>query len=218
MAPKLIVIGGGEHARVLIEAARSRPDLWDLEGLVDGDPAEETVRRMNVPRLGGDEAGIERAKDPQFAFILAMAGLKSAQARARLAASYDAAGARWAIVIHSDSWISPTASLEGGVFVSAGAVINTGARIEAHAIINSGSVIEHDVVVGAFAQVSPGATLGGAVRVGRGAYVGLGASVRDHVSIGEGATVGMGAVVVSSVQPNVLVMGNPARVQGTSSR
>jgi len=211
----LVVIGGGEHARVLIEAARSRPDRWNVIGFVDVEPGEETSRRMGIPRLGSDDEGRRMAAAGAAHFVLGIAGLNSLNARESLAAAYDEAGVRWGTIVHATAWISPTARLDGGVFVSAGAIINSGARMERHAVINTGAVIEHDVVVGEFAQVSPGAVLGGGSRVGARSYVGLGASVRDHVEIGEAAVVGMGAVVVAPVPSGGRVVGNPARPQRT---
>jgi len=208
---QLVVIGGGEHARVVMEAARTRPDLWEIKGFVDVQPCEETSRRLGVPHLGPDEMGRSLAASGSVRFVLGMAGLGSRKLRMALAETYDAAGATWATVVHSFAWVSPTAILEGGAFLSAGAVVNSGARVERHAIINTSAVIEHDVVVGDFAQVSPSATIGGGARIGRNAYVGLGASVRDHVTVGESATVGMGAAVVAAVDRDTVVIGTPAR-------
>ena len=51
----LIIIGGGEHARVVIEAARSLTS-WNILGFVDPLPCDETVARMKIVRLGEDEA------------------------------------------------------------------------------------------------------------------------------------------------------------------
>lgn len=217
-ARDLVVIGGGEHARVLIEAARSRPDQWKVAGFVDVEPGAETARRMGIPRLGSDREGLGMAAEGTAHFALGMAGLGSRDARTRLVEAYDRAGARWGTIIHATAWISPTADVSGGVFVSAGAIVNSGARIERHAVINTGVVIEHDVVIGEFAQVSPGAVIGGGSRVGGRSYVGLGASVRDHVEVGEAAVVGMGAVVVGPVPAGGRVVGNPARPQRNSTR
>ena len=54
--PELIVIGGGEHSRVVIEAVRSHPEPWRIIGFVDPLPCRETVDRMQVERLGGNDA------------------------------------------------------------------------------------------------------------------------------------------------------------------
>ncbi len=215
---KLVVIGGGEHARVVLEAARSRPDLWDITGFVDVNPNPETERRLGVLRLGGDVEGRNLSAGGSVQFVLGLAGLGAQGARMALVKTYDEAGAHWATIVHANAWVSPTAHLGEGVFVSAGAVVNTGARVERHAVINTSAVVEHDVVVEAFAHLAPGAVIGGGARIGSHAYVGLGARVRDHVAIGEGATIGMGAVVVGPVPPNVVVIGNPAKAQGSLRR
>lgn len=50
-----------------------------------------------------------------------------------------------------------------------------------------------------------------------GAWIGNGAIVVDGVTIGRGAVVGAGSVVIRDVPPQVVVMGNPARVVGRRS-
>ncbi|MGH7579770.1 MAG: hypothetical protein ACREM9_06335, partial [Gemmatimonadales bacterium] len=55
MSERIIVIGGGEHARVVIEAIRAGSPPRSPLGFVDPEACEETVRRLAVPRLGSDE-------------------------------------------------------------------------------------------------------------------------------------------------------------------
>ncbi len=50
------------------------------------------------------------------------------------------------------------------------------------------------------------------VEVGPGAVIGANATILPGVKIGEQAFVGAGAVVTKSIEPGVLVVGNPARV------
>ena len=207
---RLVVIGGGEHARVVVEAARSRPDLWEVSGFVDSKPKAQTENLLQIPQLGGDAEGRALAASDSL-FILGLAAFESRDARLKLASLYDEAGVRWATIVHASAWISPAARLAEGIFVSAGAIVNSGARIERHAVVNTGVILEHDVSVESFAQIASASAIGGGARLGRNVYVGLGARVRDHVSIGEGAVVGMGAVVVGAVPEGRTVVGNPAR-------
>jgi hypothetical protein len=51
--PALFVVGGGGLSRVVIEAARSQD--FDEIGFVELQPCKETVRRLDVPRLGNDD-------------------------------------------------------------------------------------------------------------------------------------------------------------------
>lgn len=51
------------------------------------------------------------------------------------------------------------------------------------------------------------------IRVRRGASIGANATILPGITIGEKAMVGAGAVVTRDVPPNVLVVGNPARIK-----
>jgi acetyltransferase EpsM len=210
----LVVVGGGEHARVVIEAARTRPEAWQVLGIVDPGPALRTRQLLGVEHLGDDDdlAGqIDRLEDALRPWcVLGFVGSDGESARARAVERLGPA-ARWATVVHERAWVSPSAQLGEGSVVLAGAIVNAGAIIGRHAIVNSGAVLEHDVVLGDHVHIGPGAILGGGSRTGSGAVLGLGSLVRDHVEIGSGATVGMGAVVVADVAPGTVVVGSPAR-------
>lgn len=207
----LIVIGGGEHAAVVIDAALSRPDLWRVVGFVDPQPCATTAARFAVPRLGDDAAALARLDSA--AVILGVGALTAAPVRERIARRYDEHGAQWGAVVHARAHVAPTARLGPGTLVAAAAVVNPGSRIGAHCVVNTGAVVEHDCDIGAFAQVGPGAVLGGGVVAGERAFFGLGCRVRDHLRIGPDVVVAMGAVVTRSVDRGT-VMGIPARSHG----
>lgn len=208
MKQPIVLIGGGEHARVVAEAVLSQPKCFELRGFVDPAPCAETVRRVGLPRLG-DETALAHHADAYA--LIAFAAIGATEARMQAAARITGTVRGFACVVHAAAWVSESAVLEEGTIVMAGAVVQTGAQIGAHGIVNSGAVIEHDVQLGAFVHVAPSATIGGAARVGQGTFVGLGACVRDHVTIGSRAVIGMGAVVVVDVADDASVKGNPAR-------
>ncbi len=216
-AQELVVLGGGEHARVVIEAALASPGTWRVTGLVDPTPAERTVALTGVPRLADDVAfatGFLAAPPAERPHLVLGIGLPGgAAARTALVAAFGPA-ASWATVVHPAGWVSPSAALGPGTVILAGAVVNAGAFVGAHVIVNSGAVVEHDARIGDRAHIAPGAVLGGGAAVGDGTMIGLGALVRDHVTVGAGAVVGMGAVVVADVPAGVTVGGNPARELG----
>ena len=207
-AHPVILLGAGEHARVVADAALAS-GAWQLAGFAA--PHDEPGG-VGGSRWLGDDAAVrtllERTPEGDRPSLVLAFGAPAAARRATVDRFPDVA---WAAIVHPAAWVSPAASVEPGAVILAGAVVNSGARVGAHAIVNSGSVVEHDVVVGAFAHVAPGAVLGGGASVGDDAHIGLGAAVRDHVAIGRGALVGMGAVVVADVPEATVVMGNPAR-------
>jgi UDP-2-acetamido-3-amino-2,3-dideoxy-glucuronate N-acetyltransferase len=105
------------------------------------------------------------------------------------------------------------------VFVDAGAVVGDGVKIQNNVSVYAGVTLEDEVFVGPSAvftndlrpraaatewQLTP--TL-----VRRGASIGANATVVCGNEIGAEAMVGSGAVVARDVEPNELVVGNPAR-------
>jgi acetyltransferase EpsM len=213
MTTRLIIIGGGEHARVVAEAARSNPHSWQLKGFVDPEPCVDLVRMLRIPRLGSDAEFISRVESEDERWVvLGIGAVRPSGRRRGIVETYQAAkNLKWAKVFHSAAWISPTARIEEGVVVFAGAVVNSGAHLGVHSVVNTGAIIEHDVRVGAFVMVSPGVVIGGGAVLEEGAFVGLGARIRDHVTVGVGATVAMGAVVVKDVPAGQAVEGIPAK-------
>lgn len=208
----LIVIGGGEHARVIIDAALTRPDLWRVLGFMDMKECAETSERFGLRRLGSDSdvAAITR-EHPDAFFVVGIGAVGTSALRIRIVDNYSAAGVRWATVIHRDATVAATATVGEGTVVFARAAVNTGAAIGKHCVVNTGAIVEHDVVLGDFAQAGPGAAIGGGAAIGEGAYLGLGSRVRDHIRVGRSALVAMGAAVVENVPDSVHVMGVPAR-------
>jgi acetyltransferase EpsM len=208
MSRPVIVIGGGEHARVVMSAIRTGASQWELAGFVDPDPCVETAKRFGVQRLGDDG---DLRLHPGVHAVLGFGALNNAAARRETVRRLSPVVKGWATIVHGGAWVSDEAALGEGSVIMAGAIVQTGARIGAHCVVNTSAVVEHDVTLEDFVQLAPGAILGGAVRVGTAAYIGMGSVIRDHTNIGAGAVVGMGAVVVTDVAEGARVMGVPAR-------
>ena len=209
----LLVVGGGGHARVVIEAALSRPEEWRVLGFTDPETRDETTEMLGVRRLGSDEAISFWLGQPGPVWcVLGVGAVGGPGMRPQIAAD---AGPRekirWATVVHRAAWLSPSARLGEGTVVMAGAVVNSGATLGAHVVVNTCAVIEHDVRVGDHSQMASGAVIGGGAVIGEATYVGLGARVRDHVTVGSRSLVAMGAVVVRDVGDGLTVAGVPAR-------
>lgn len=205
MRQPVIVVGGGGHARVVIEAAHSAG--YNILGFVDPAPCDETVLRLGVTRLGADS---EISRYPDAQLLLGIGTIGTDQRRRAIVERLGAE--RWARVVHSTAWISPSAFLERGVVVLAGAIVNACARLGPFAVINSAAVVEHDATVGAFAQLAPRAVLGGGATIGDGAFVGMGAVVRNNIIIGARCFVAMGGVVVGDIGEGLAVRGVPATI------
>ena len=114
------------------------------------------------------------------------------------------------------------------VEIQKNAYIGRRCKISSHTFICEGVTIEDQVFVGhnvAFVNDTfPRATTpAGELQTGddwavektlvkKGASIGSGATILSNVTIGERAIVGAGSVVTRDVPPDVIVIGNPARV------
>lgn len=204
----LIVVGGGEHSRVVIEAARCATREWNVLGFVDHVSCDETSARLNFPRLGDDDS---LAKYPHASLLLGVGSVGVDRRRQELVGRLGVPDERWAVVIHKAAWVSPTAAIEAGSAVLAGATINSGARVGQHCIINNNTVLDHDVVLGAYVHASHGSVVAGGSVIGDGSYIGMGALVRDHLTLGRSCLIGMGAVVTKSFEADAVLIGVPAK-------
>lgn len=201
------MIGGGGHARVVIDVLRAAGRT--VHGYTDpaGAPGDQLD---GAPWLGDDGALESLTGGP-----VKQAAVALGENRARLAAGRraEAVGLELITVVHPGAWISPAARLGRGVVVMAGAVVNAGAVIGDLGVINTGATVDHDCELEAAVHVAPGAHLAGCIRVGAGALIGVGAVVGRGrpLRIGAGAVVGSGAVALNDVGPSTTVIGNPAR-------
>ncbi len=210
-APDCVVLGGGGHARVIIDALRashaghpkavvdSAGDRWGQE--IDG-----------VPIVGGDDQLAALRTSGITHFVMGICGAGNNTPRQRVFAAGIAAGFAPLTVVHPRAYVASTVELGDGVQILAHATVNAGAVLGRNVIVNTGAIVEHDCMLADDAHVASGACLAGGVQVGRGAHIGARSVVRQSIQIGAGAVVGAGAAVVADVPPGVTVAGVPAMV------
>ncbi len=207
-ASRIVLLGAGGHARVLLDAMRTAGDTLPECAL---DAAKHGTSVDGVQIVGGDDMLPDLVKDGVTKFLLGMGGSGNATLRPRLWESATHAGLKPHSVIHPRAIVSPLAQLGEGAQVLAGAVINAGAIIGRGVIVNTAAVVEHDCVIGDFCHLAPRCCLGGGVQVGERCHIGLGVVVREYLSIGRESLVGAGAAVVCDLPANCRALGVPAK-------
>jgi sugar O-acyltransferase (sialic acid O-acetyltransferase NeuD family) len=206
-----IILGGGGHARVLIDClqAAGRAQLY---GVLDRDGAQWGQTLLGVPTLGGDELLADVVAKGVNCFAVGLGGIGDNRPRQRLFELGLSFGLEPLTVAHPTATCSRWAKIGLGSQLFPGSIVNAGAELGVNVIVNSGAIVEHDCIIGAHAHVATGARLASTVQVGEGAHIGAGATVRQCIAIGAGAIVGAGAVVVKDVPPYTVAVGVPARL------
>lgn len=208
MKQSVIIIGGGGHAKVLVQAllASAAP----IAGIVDADPTMAGTVVLGIPVLG-DDSHLEGLWAAEVRLVNGVGSVGLPEGRQAVFERFKSRGFSFAAVAHPSAVISSEVEIGEGAQVMAGAVIQPGCRIGCNSIVNTRASIDHDCVLGNHVHVAPGVTLSGGVTIGSGSHIGTGATVIQGIMIGERVTVAAGAVVVRDLPDGVTVKGVPAR-------
>jgi sugar O-acyltransferase (sialic acid O-acetyltransferase NeuD family) len=204
MADRLVVIGSGGHAKVVVEAALARQP--DREIIILDDAEESRGRSVLGVSVSGGRGELDPLRGTPV--IVAVGGN---HARAELVHWLKDQRHSLESIIHPRAIVADSVKVGAGVFVSAGAIVIAEARIGDGAIINTGASVDHDCDIGEAAHIAPGVHLCGNVRIGARTLVGVGSSVKPGVSIGADVVIGAGSVVVQDIAEAGTFVGVPAR-------
>ena len=206
MQEKLIIVGGGGHARVLVDII-ARSGNYCMLGYTDFQPCEG----MELPYLGNDDIIAGYAPD-DIRLVNGIGAIDIPMRRREIYRRFAGKGYRFAGVIHERSILSAKARLSGEVQVMAGVVINAGAAVRENVIINTSVTVDHDCDIGAHTHVATGVILSGGVSIGEGCHIGAGTIVIQGIKIGDGALIGAGSLVIRDIPSGVKVHGSPATI------
>ncbi len=115
--------------------------------------------------------------------------------------------------------ISPYATLSPGVQVGEGCIVydtilSVDVTVKENVLINTHVIVGHDAVIGANSVLSANTFIGGKTELGECVYMAPGSMAKDRITVGDNALVSLGAVLLRSVRPGAIMVGNPARHLG----
>jgi UDP-perosamine 4-acetyltransferase len=205
---RLLVIGGGGHAAVVIDVARAAG--FHPVAILDSARVGSSCNRVEV--IGGDAMASDLLDQGIDAAVVAVGDNRS---RIRLGVELKRIGFELPLLLHPSAIVSPSATVGEGTVIMPLAVINADAVVGRLVIVNTAAVVEHDCIIGDGAHVAPGCRLGGNVAVGGQSLLGIGSVVRPGGRIGEFAVVGAGSTVIGNLGGHCIASGTPARVWET---
>jgi len=205
---ELVILGGGGHAKVVIDILKSCPSLG-IVGVTDPNIGQHVREILCVPIIG-DDSILPELINSGISHAFVAIGCNSL--RKKLFEEIAQLGFQFVNAIHPQAIVSSSTKLGRGIAIMGGATINAECIIGDNVIISTGANIDHECCISGHAHVAPGATLSGNVAVGQGAFIGAGAIIVQGVCIDENAIVGAGAVVLHDVASDTTVAGIPAKV------
>ncbi len=206
---RIIILGSGGHARVLISLIRAA-DRYEISGILDPGLKREAMV-LDVPVLGGDDLLSRQIKEGITLACIGVGSVGDNSKRARLYKTVKEIGFSVPCQIHPQAIVKENeVNLSEGVQVMAGVIIQSGSFVRENTIINTGSIVEHDCVIGKHVHICPGAVISGGVIIGDSTFIGAGATIIQGIKIGDNSVVAAGAVVVNDVGDGLKVKGVPA--------
>jgi sugar O-acyltransferase (sialic acid O-acetyltransferase NeuD family) len=205
----MVVVGGGGHAKVLLNVLTRLPTVSVL-GYVD---PKDRGPILGFRWLGNDDQLHRLAQEhPGATVAIGIGQVKGGNSRNALFEKLVGAGFVLPPIIAPTAVIARDVSIGEGSVIFDGVVIQPGCRIGKICIVNTQASLDHDCVLDDNVHIAPGAVLSGCVHVGTGSLVGVGACCKHGVRIGTSCTMGAGAVVVSDCLEPGTYLGVPARL------
>ena len=212
MKKKLVVIGTGGHAKVVIDIIES-VKKFKIVGLCDEIGAGEKVAGYKI--LGKQNDLPELIK--KYSIDCVIVGICDNFTRSKVTSLIKETCPSLKFI----SAIHPNASIAKSVTIGKGSVITNGVIISPHSIVgescilNTSSSLDHDSVVGSFSSFAPGVRTGGFCNIGDLTALGIGATLTHAINIGEETIIGAGSVVMKDVGSFVVAYGVPAKILRT---
>lgn len=204
---KIIIIGGGGHAKVLISIIKKLKE-YEIIGYTDFTDYGDI---SGVKYLGNDELLSEFYRKGITNAALGIGQVKLTNKRVNVTNNIKSIGFDFPVIISPNAIINEQVNIGEGTQILDGAIINSGSKIGKQSIINTNAIIEHDCEVGDYCHVATGAILSGGVKLGDLTMVGSGAVIVQYKSIISNCLIGTGGVVINDITESGTYVGNPVR-------
>lgn len=200
----VIILGGGGHASVLIEILR----LIDCEIIGIADPfLEKGIKVKDVTVIGSDDAVLDYLNSDVM-LVNAVGPLPKISTREALSKKFTNLGYQFLTLVHPRAYVAPSARIEDGAQIMAGALVQDQSRIGRVSVVNSGAIVEHGCSIGDHAHIAPGAILCGGVQAAEGVFIGCGAVVLENTRLGANSILAAGATLRKDLVENEVFYGH----------
>jgi sugar O-acyltransferase (sialic acid O-acetyltransferase NeuD family) len=196
---RLLIIGAGASGReILCWAKTLNSSEWKIGGFLDDNL--DALKDYDYPFEIISEASSYTPKEND----LFVCSITSPQRKLEICNKIQSEGGKFINLIHSSVLMLGNTKLGNGCIFPPYSFISTDSIIEDFVYFNIGAGIGHDCVIGKGSTLFGGCSVLGNVKVGEGAII-------SGIHIGDYATIGAGSVVIKNVEPNVTMMGVPAK-------
>lgn len=205
---KVVLVGSGQHARVVIYNIMAQ-GIYDIACFTTHDPALVGTIYEGY-EVGGTDNDLDalRNKYQTNKFFIAFGDMKK---RKQVYEHYVSNGWEAVNIIHPDAVVSKDAKIGKGVLIECGCLITPNPVIGDNVVVNTGSQVNHDNVVEDHVYIASGVILSGGVTIHENTLLDDGVVVTLGHSVGKNSLIGAGGIVTKDIPENTVAYGNPAK-------
>ena len=214
MREKILLVGAGQHARVVLYNIQEQ-NKYDVIGILDKnlDKAKEEKFFEGIPILDIDYSKVDlkelKAKLGTDKFFISFGNMKY---RKKVWELFKNSGWNSVNIIHPNAVISKNAKLGEGILIECGCLITPNPIIGDNVVVNTGSQVNHDNIIENHVYIASGVVLSGGVKIGENTLLDDGVIVTLGREVGKNSLIGAGAVITKNLEDNIVAYGNPAKV------
>jgi sugar O-acyltransferase (sialic acid O-acetyltransferase NeuD family) len=207
---KIIILGAGGHCLDIIDTINEinlKAPKYECVGILDDSPSVLGKEFGGVKVLGNLTNAIEFQNE---FFVNCIGSYTNFWKKKLIIQKTQLPLERFETLIHPTASVSKFSKIGKGTVIFQNATITSNVTIGNHVIILPNSVLSHDNDVGDYTCITGGVCISGGVKIGNSCYLGTNCSIIDNITIGDNTLIGMGSTVIKSVEPNSVMVGNPA--------
>lgn len=208
MKDKIVIVGGGEHANVVVSLLK-KLDTYEILGYTD---VQDNGSIFGIEYLGNDDvlSSIKRENKNCKAFI-GIGMKKISYVRNIIYEMLKNLEFELPIITAKSAIISDGITIGEGTILLENSIIYTNAKLGKCCMIHSNAIIEHDCELGDFVSFATGAIMAACSKIGNNSILSVGSIVVSNKTISSNCFIGAGSVAISDILTEGTYYGVPAR-------
>ncbi len=211
MKENIIIIGSGQHARVVLYNIAAQ-NKYEVVAFLDSDISKVGQEFQGIEIAGNySENNLEAARKKYNTnkFFIGFGNMKY---RRKVFQHMISNGWEAVNIIHPNAVISPQAKIGTGVLIECGCLITPNPIIGDNVVVNTGSQVNHDNIVEDHVYIASGVILSGGVTIKENSLIDDGVIVTLGCTVGSDCIIGAGGVVTKNIENEMIAYGNPCKV------